>query len=196
MKKFLQVGCMTIAVATVASGVGAAEQREHGAHVHDYGQLNLVLEGNRLDAELIVPGMDVAGFEHAPRDDQQRAAVDAAVTTLKDPDKIFALPAKAACAIESVEVESAMLGGEHDHDDHAHDDHAKEHDDHAHDDEETHSEFHVTYSFRCSDPGSFDELGVRYFEHFERTKELEVQAVGPWGQTAGELTPDSPRMGF
>lgn len=186
MKKLSEVGCIAGVLAAMAGGVGATEQREHGAHMHEHGQLNLVLEGNRLDAELVVPGADVVGFEHAPRDDRQKAAVDAAVIILKDPDRIFALPAQAGCVVESVSVESAMLGGEHEHEDHA-----KEHDD-----EETHSEFHVTYSFRCGDPNSLDEFAMRYFEHFRGTAELEVQAVGPWGQTAGKLTPDSPRMRF
>jgi hypothetical protein len=184
MKRLFEIGCITGVLAAMASGAGASEQRGHGAHVHEHGQLNLVLEGSRLNAELIVPGMDVVGFEHAPRDERQEAAVDAAVTTLKDPDKIFALPAQAGCEVESVDVESAMLGDEHE-------DHAEEHKD-----EDTHAEFHLTYSFRCSDPSSLDEFAMRYFEHFKGTAELEVQAVGPWGQTAGELTPASPRMRF
>jgi len=186
MKKPLEVGCITVVVAAIANGVGAAEYREHGAHMHEHGQLNLVLEGNRLDAELIVPGVDVVGFEHAPRDERQKAVVEAAVITLKDPNKIFALPAKAACVVESTNVESAMLGGEHEHEDHAEE----------HDDEDTHAEFHVTYKFRCGDPNSLDELAMRYFEHFKGTVELKVRAVGPWGQTAGELTPDSPDIRF
>ena len=182
---------MALLGATIAAGASATEHREHGAHVHGHGQLNLVLEGNRLDVELIVPGVDVVGFEHAPSDDRQQAAVNAAIATLRDPDKIFALPAAAACVPDRVEVESTMLEATHDREEHA-----ENHDKEEHDDEDGHAEFHATYSFRCGDPNSLDEFALRYFEHFKGTAELEVQPVGPWGQTAGELTPESRRMRF
>jgi hypothetical protein len=36
--------------------------------------------------ELIVPGDDIVGFEHAPRTKKQKAAVEKAKKTLSDPD--------------------------------------------------------------------------------------------------------------
>src|SRR5262249_38687966 len=41
--------------------------RELGPHEHGRGTLNIAIEGNRVSMELEVPGMDIAGFEHAAK---------------------------------------------------------------------------------------------------------------------------------
>ncbi len=48
-------------------------------HVHGVGTLQLVLEENSLSVELRLPAINVVGFEHAPNDAQQKAAVQNAV---------------------------------------------------------------------------------------------------------------------
>ncbi len=48
-------------------------------HVHGVGTLQRVLEENSLSVELRLPAINVVGFEHAPNDAQQKAAVQNAV---------------------------------------------------------------------------------------------------------------------
>ena len=61
--------CAVTAAAMIlllASALSAAEgeHREHGAHEHGRGLLNVVVEGNELVIEFEMPGVNVVGFEH------------------------------------------------------------------------------------------------------------------------------------
>lgn len=107
-----------------------ASEREHGAHEHGVGQLNVAVEGAEVEIELIAPGADIVGFEHEAETEADKAAVAKAAALLADGPAIFVFPDGAACALEEAEVESAMLEDEHAHEEHAHEEHA--HEEHAH----------------------------------------------------------------
>jgi Protein of unknown function (DUF2796) len=53
--------------AIAAFPVTAEERRELGAHEHGHSVLNIAIEGDRIEMELMSPGMDIVGFEHAPK---------------------------------------------------------------------------------------------------------------------------------
>ena len=143
-------------------------------HVHGVGTLQLVLEENSLSVELRLPAINVVGFEHAPNDAQQKAAVQNAVALLKDSGQVLILPDKAQCKIESAVVTSELLDheghdGAHD-DDHAHDS-GHDHDDHdgANDDDHdgrdhAHADFDVSYGFDCRHPTALKQITLRLFQ--------------------------------
>jgi Protein of unknown function (DUF2796). len=189
---------LSLAALSVAAPAAAGPERQHGPHVHGRGQLTLALEGNALVANLTVPGADLVGFEHAPHTEAQTKAVASAVATLGDGPRILGLPAAAACTQSAADVQSAQITDDHDHDEeemHSDDKHADhDHDMEAHGAE--HAEFRVTYRLTCASPDKLDHLAVGYFAAFDAAKELVVQAVGPWGQTAKTLTPQAPRLTF
>ena len=74
------------------------------------------------------------------------------------------------------------------HDDDHHDD---DHDDHAgHDDEgETHSSVRAFYSFECGDTKKLSTVDVNLLSVWSGFEEIDVQLIGPGGQSAAELTP-------
>ncbi len=198
----------------------AQTTRQHDSHAHGIGELNVVLEGDELAMELISPAANIVGFEHAPSNDEQKAAVAQAEEALKQVDKLFVLSEQAGCQAEHVHVESELLEGHEDeehHDDehaheephdeeHAHEEHADEHheDEHAHEDhadeehhdehehqEEVHSEFHVEYEFHCDDVEKLTQIQVNLFETFPATETLNVQLLTPDQQTAISLDKDN-----
>lgn len=182
-----------------------ASEEQHGAHVHGVGQLNLAWDGEEVEIELIAPGVDIVGFEHAPESAEDKRAVEAAAERLRDASALFAFPAAAGCALEEAEVESGLLEDhdEHDHDEHDHDhdhDHGHEgehEDEHGHGEgEEVHAEFHAHYHFACSRPEALSHLDVGFFDVFPSAQELEVQMVTPRGQDARELTARDARLTF
>lgn len=146
-------------------------------HVHGAGTLQLVLEGSNLNVELLLPAMDVVGFEHAPRTAKHQEAVKTAVALLKDSRKALELPAAAQCAIAPGKVESALLETRQDHDHH------------EHSEEEAHADFEVAYRFDCRHPESLKSLKVTLFQHFPRLEKLEVQSVTPIGPKSQQLVP-------
>lgn len=220
---------------TPVSGLAADDDghghTQHGAHEHGVSVLNVAIEDDGVEMNLIAPGADIVGFEHAAEDDADKAALAAAVEKLEAGGKIFMFPDGAGCELEEAEIKSGLLEDDHDHD-HGHDDHKDEHahdadhkdehahdddhkdddhkDEHAHDDhghkdehahgegklEEGHAEFRVHYHFHCDSPDSVTAMETSFFSTFTNARELVVQIVGPDGQAAVELTPESTSLEF
>mgnify|MGYP001815989737 CR=1 FL=1 len=185
------------------------EHRQHSAHVHGIAALNLALEGQEVHIELDSPAANIVGFEHAPSSADDHAALDKAVATLKDGDRLFKFNDDAGCRMEIAKVTSELLDEEHDEHEghaegkaeaHAHEDkeghdheeyegeHAKK-DEHGHEGEgETHLDIEATYHFQCDAPGKLTQLTVELFEAFSGMEELKVQYVIESKQGAAELT--------
>ena len=126
-------------------------------HVHGVAELGVVVEGSSLGVTFEAPLADVIGFEHAPENDEQIAAIQNAAAMLGDPANLFGTPAAAGCALsrQSIAAPGYFTDPMDDHDasdhgeedDHDHEDHdSHDHDDHdgdhaeaaAHDDHEDH----------------------------------------------------------
>jgi hypothetical protein len=180
----------------VASGASADEKhehdqddehRQHGAHVHGITALSLALEGQKAQIELDSPAANIVGFEHAPSSESDHAALDKAVATLKDGDRLFRFDDDAGCRMETANVASELLDEEHeDHTKEGHEDAQHEHE-HEHEGE-THSDIEAAYHFECDEPGKLAQLTIELFEAFPGMEKLEVQYVIESKQGAAELT--------
>jgi hypothetical protein len=136
----------------VAAGAAAQDNREQAAHVHGVTAVTLAVVGGRLELELTAPGMDLVGFEHAPRDAQQTQAIEAATATLERSGDWLAFEPPGSCTVASAEAHSHGFkaeaaadgagdgGGSHGHD--------HDHGDHQHGG--GHGEFHLTLAGTCS----------------------------------------------
>ncbi len=125
---------LTMGLGLMAPPIGA-EFRDHDAHVHGVGRLNLVVESKTLVIELDTPSYDIVGFEHQPSTEAQHHAVEEAVEKLRDGQALFSFPTEAGCTLADVDVESVLMDSEHHDEDHHDDHHAKaHHDDHHGDD--------------------------------------------------------------
>lgn len=181
-----------------ATGMAGAHHREAGAHEHGRGTLNIALEGKRLMMELEAPGADIVGFEHEPRTDAQRAAIEKAEKQLAAPQTLFRLPAGAGCVLKHTKV--VLAGDDHDHghehDAQHHDEvHEKGHKDHAHDGDakaehanDEHAAFRAEYAFDCKAPAGLTTIGFGYFKAFAGARRLDVTFIGPKGQSKFEVT--------
>ena len=116
------LACAVVAGAAFAASDG--EHREHEAHEHGHGTLDIVLEGEDLVIELRIPAVNVVGFEHAPRDDAEREAVRHALVPLGDAASLFLLPEGAECEVEGAEAEIFSMEHEDEHEEHG--EHSKE----------------------------------------------------------------------
>jgi Protein of unknown function (DUF2796) len=178
----------------------AEERRQLGAHEHGHSVLNIAIEGDRIEMELMAPGMDVVGFEHAAETDEHKAAVAEAEAILSDPLALFVLPDDAGCAIETAAVE---LEAEDEHEgehgeEHAEEEHAAE-GEHAegqaeHEGEASHTEFHAEYAITCDSPDDLGTIEFAFFERFSGAKEIEVTVITESGQTRYEVERDAPRI--
>ncbi len=203
-------------LACAALAASDEQHREHEAHEHGHGTLDIVLEGEELLIELRIPAVNVVGFEHAPRDEAEREAVRKALVPFGDAESVLAIPAEAECESEEAVAEIWSMAGEDDHegdghgdgeghgheddahkaDEHGKDEHGKdEHDEDEHDEDdadsgaEEHSELHATYRFHCHEPGKLDRIDLRAFEHLHGAEEIDVRIVTPTAQLATEVHP-------
>jgi Protein of unknown function (DUF2796) len=193
--------CIAIVAAACALGASQAaaeERRQLGTHEHGHSVLNVAIEDNRIEMELMAPGMDVVGFEHAAETDEHKAAVAEAEAILSDPLALFVLPDDAGCAIETAAVE---LEAEDEHEgehgeEHAEEEHAAEGEQgHAeHEGEASHTEFHAEYTITCDSPDDLGTIEFVFFERFPCAEEIEVTVITESGQTRYEVERDAPRI--
>lgn len=184
--------CATAAawvLTSVALGVTAAET-SHGAHEHGTAEIELAVEGSDVVVNFASPVHNLVGFEHAPRDDQDREAVAAALALLDDPENLVLLQADAACTAVELDVHWEVGSAEEEEPDH---DEATEDD--ARDDQdngEQHADVAVAVRYRCDRPDRLNALDVTAFESFERLSEVELRAVGPGGAVLKSPSRGSP----
>ncbi|WP_299878117.1 DUF2796 domain-containing protein [uncultured Cocleimonas sp.] len=169
------------------------EHREHGAHQHGQAQLNVILENNDLMVMLETPAMNVFGFEHEPKNVEQKKVVELAIKDLENISPYIKTDSSAECKIAKIDVDQPFdAHGEHNEheakDDHDHDDdhkaehkakddhdekhdegHAKEHDDHEdHEEHEkheesAHSDIDVEITYKCENGAKLTQLDLSAF---------------------------------
>ena len=181
----------------------AEEHHHHGAHVHGIAHLNVALEGKKLYMEFVSPAANIVGFEHAPKTQAERDAVESARNTLKNGEAVFKLPPAAGARLVEASVVSEAEHDTHHDAEHGHEGEGhheekagKGHTHHDADDHdrETHSDFKAVYRFVCQNPDKLANIEVRLFELFPGIEEIEVQVLTETKQTAMELTAKKPKF--
>jgi hypothetical protein len=168
---------ISIAAALTLGGPAHAQRvkREVGAHQHGASKLNLAIEGQTIAMELSAPADDIVGFEARPRTDKQKAAVEQATATLRDPLKLFTLPPAAGCTVASASVEQVFGEG-------------------PTPEPSDHSEFEGRYSLSCTNVAAVLDIEFPYFKLFPKVDEVEVQVISPKGQKSFEIKRARPRL--
>jgi putative ABC transport system ATP-binding protein len=152
----------------------AFAQHDHGhhrhAHVHGVAKLEVAVDGGNLSLRLESPLEGLLGFEHAPRNDQERATVAEMRRKLADAGKLFAPTTAAQCTLKSVQVEVPMLD-------------AKQATANA-----EHADLDADFLFNCAQPAKLTGLDVRLFQAFPKMRRVEAQVVTVKGQKAMRLS--------
>jgi hypothetical protein len=165
-------------------------KQQLGTHRHGSGRLNIAMEGREVYLELDSPIADVAGFEHAPSSDAERASLGAAVAILKDGDRLFRFSPAADCRLYTAHVNSpltapdpAMAGHKAQHDGTTKPGAAADRPA-----ENAHADIRVDYQFVCKQPARLERLNVDLFAAFPAIEHIEVQFIKEGRQGAAELT--------
>lgn len=214
MNKINRLIALIVVVVVSATVAQAAQKREHDAHEHGVGKLNIAVEGGAVAMEFSAPGADIVGFEHPAESADDRAKIKSALGILEQPLTLFRFPKAAKCRLVAATAELHKEDEEHkesgDHKDkHAHDDHAdkagkhddgdEHHRDHKdkgkdEDDEPAHTEFHAEYRLTCGKTGAIDRIVFDYFTVFPNARELDVQMISDKGTKGFEVERDEPTL--
>ncbi len=183
MRHILKYSLLSAAIFTAYTQ--AEEFRQHDAHVHGEVEFNIAQDSNELLVEIMAPGADVVGFEHAPENKQQLQLIEQAEKRLKQAENIVALSAAAKCKAEHIHVANTLEGdSEHDHhDDHKHDGH-----DHHKHEEGGHGEFSIEYHFECDNISKLQSIETNWFNHFPKTEKINVNLLTETVQKTLQLT--------
>jgi Protein of unknown function (DUF2796) len=160
------------------------------AHEHGVATLNVVLDGKKLVVQLESPLDNLVGFEHAPRNDKQRAALAKMEENLQAGDRWFKPAAAAGCTLRDVKVEHpyrtrSAAGGPPSAESgkgQKPDGKGK-----AAKSEEQHAEVRAAYELDCAKPEALDRMEVLLFDAFPNMKRLKAQMATPRGQSSATL---------
>ena len=171
------------------------EHRQHGAHEHGVGTLNIAWEGKEVHIELDSPAGNIVGFEHVPKTEADLDTLKNALARLRNGTRLFLFPDAARCDLVDADVDTPLK--EHQNGEEAH--HTEE--DHAHEDShehqgETHADITATWHFSCAHPEALERVSVQLFEVFPMTKRLLVQFITGKRQGAAELSASQPDLRF
>ncbi|MDO9600880.1 MAG: DUF2796 domain-containing protein [Rhodocyclaceae bacterium] len=144
----------------------------HAQHKHGEGRLDVSIDKDLITLNLELPLDAAVGFERAPKNDREKAALAATGQTLNDAAALFVPSPAANCAAQSVKVEMPQFSGN------------------------AHADIDASYVFRCANPAALKGIETTLFKHFKRLYRLEVQRVGPTGQGAARLTPKQPVLNW
>jgi hypothetical protein len=208
LKQFILHGLISglLAIGLIFSGtVQAGEKRHHGAHVHGVASLNVAVEGNNVYKEFSSPAANIVGFEHHPRTQEQKDAVEDAVSKLQAGETLFILSTVSESQLVNANVHTDINKGEDHHSESEHppaeEGHARqeEHHDEAHGEahgHERHSDVKAEYHFVCQKPDKLSQINVRLFHDFPGIELIEVQLLTETKQTAVALKAKKNRISF
>ena len=165
------------------------------AHEHGIAHLDIAKEAESLSLMLVSPALNFAGFEHAPKNAEQHKKLEEVERQLKQGYSLFEVADDALCILKKVKLEDTPQkedqkdNHDHDHDhDHKHEhEHEHEHEHNSHD--EGHSDYRISYEFKCADPAKLENLTVNLFKIFPATEEIRYQFVSETFQKGGSLKP-------
>ncbi|WP_376693931.1 ZrgA family zinc uptake protein [Wenzhouxiangella sp. EGI_FJ10409] len=190
-------------------GCALAEQarREHAAHEHGHGIGSLAQDSGQWQLMLELPGHNLVGFEHPPRNDQQRGRLDAALARLEAGEWLQPDP-ESDCRVVSSEIDTIGYAASHDdgHETQPENGHDQNHDhDHDHGHRETahtrspsggHGAFHVSAVISCEPSRRLPWLDIDLFEGFPDNRSIRIDVLSDAGAASHRLDSENFRMRF
>lgn len=158
------------------------EHRQHEAHVHGKAELSLLIDGDTVAIELKSPALNMLGFEHEPKTNEEKEIVEQANKKLSDYNNIISI-ADLNCQVIESEIESPY---ESEHEEEHHDHDHKHHDDHHGDDE--HGDYYLSYSLKCENTDKLKTIEVKLFDNFDGFETIEATWINQMDIGSAELS--------
>lgn len=165
--------CLLIVLLLLCSPSNALSQHSHAAHQHGIAQLAVAMDGSTLRIEFDSPLDNLVGFERPPRNAKEQQSLADADQTLRQAERLFVLPAAAACTVQQVQLtwpwplnwgtaQSLKDGPQH-------------------------SELEAVYELHCANAQALNTIEIKLFEAFPRLRTLRAESATEQGQKAVTL---------
>ena len=143
---------------------------EH-AHVHGVAQLAIAVDGNMLQLDFDTPLANLAGFEHAPRNEKERQILRTAAEKLRKPETLFVPTAAARCIPQLPQITMPFTDAKPQ----------------AASAQDSHADVEAVFTFRCETPAALKDIEVTMFDAFSSLQKLKVQLATQRGQSGATL---------
>jgi hypothetical protein len=151
----------------------SASAAAHGPHVHGKGELEITIQGAAIRGAFRTPMESLLGFEHLPKNDAQRKALEGLRQQLALASAVVLPNAEAACQPRMAEATSSLLTGM-----------AKG----------EHSDLEFRFSFECGMPDRLTSLEVVALNQFRRLSEVRAVLVTAKGQRSFAVKKKDPKI--
>ena len=158
------------------------EFTDHDTHQHGHAEVYISFIEQNAQIRLVLPSIDVFGYEHKPNNAQQLSEAQRQLDILDKLENIISIDD--SCTQIHSEVESSMLADDSHNDSHEHDD------EHHHDKAENHSNVIATYKLDCKSNTGI-QMDFNIFKVYPSLEKLELQFVSNETQTATVMTPEN-----
>ena len=193
--------------------------RQLDEHTHGNADLSMVISGEQVAISFESPADSIVGFEHLPKNDEQRALIANARETLGNYRKLFEFSDTANCELVEKSVSWSLDAElarheehkheEHKHEEHEHEEHKEheheehehkehehkehEHEEHGHEEHDSdhsgHSEFATEFLLNCQNIQNLTEIKVQIFDQFSGLETIHFEAVLDQGPRSEVLKP-------
>lgn len=137
-----------------------------GAHVHGEAHLEAAFSGQEIELLLSSPAVNLIGFEHAPRNEDQQQTLDDALSYLTDNAVVEVDGIR--CELTTSEVSTPLTDADFDG---------------------SHGDIEVEQQLRCDQPLAGTRVHVRVLEHFTDIESLRVTWLSDRSQGSLDLSP-------
>ncbi len=174
-----------------------AQQANLGTHVHGVSELNIVIEGNKIEIQLRTPAMNIVGFEHEASTKKQIKKVKQSEAKLHDHKALFSF-SSGDCRLTQTQIDLANLIKNNVIEKDIHDHHKSDSDNnHEHEDEASvHSEVVAHYHYDCEDMDDLSSLSLGFFDVFPAMQQINGIWITTSEQGAAALTRSNKTITF
>lgn len=157
------------------------EHRHHEAHVHGEAELNLLIDGMTIAIELKSPALNLLGFEHEPKTNEEKETVKQVNKKLSNYKNLISIN-DLNCQVAETEIVSPY---ETEHDEEHHGD--KHHDEDHHSDDD-HGDYYLSYSLKCENTGKLKTIEIKLFDTFDGFETIEATWINQTDLGSAELS--------
>ena len=145
---------------------------DHSGHQHGHAEAYISFIDQVAKVKLVLPSIDIFGFEHNPNDEQQLNKVRIQIKLLENSQNLFSINSSCkqihAEVVSGITVENVL-------------DNSNEHDDeHHHEEIESHSNVTTTYELTC-ESDRVTQISFNLFKVYPSIEKLELQFVSKRG---------------
>lgn len=168
--------------AIAALSANSSSAHELGAHVHGVATLQIAVDEKTMTLDFSSPLDNLIGFEHAPHNAKQKAAVKNMEDNLNHADRLFVPSADAQCAPQSVKLGSPVLD--------------QQEKPRQQTGERAHADLDAEFVFACRQADKLHDLDVRLFGAYPNLHQLNVEIATLKKQAAATLSAGQTRASW